>query len=615
MERNVAEVEKARWAIILPALLGALVVGVVAGAVVAAGDIAVKIRSERIIQRGRIEAERYAALLASELHRFDYLPELLRYHPSIISVLQAPSDPSRIAAANRYLEEVNRAAGSTTLYLLDLKGVTIASSNWSEPTSFVGRDLSYRPYFVNALQTGSDRFYGIGTNSGTPGYYFSRALRAEGAPGGVGVVKVNLERFEVHPFTMLGDVIITDQNGVIVLSSRPQWRYKTMTQLSEAVLANLNNARQYENVPLTPVGIVTEESFGGGAAIVSLPSDAPGTGRVRFLAQELHLDGSDWEIAILSDLSDVLIVKRWTQLIVALVGLALILFVLFLLQRRRAIQLELAAKEFLARANIELEHQVKRRTQALVAANETLRATQDELVHSAKLAAIGQFAAGVTHELSQPLAAIRALADNAEVLIKRSEIDTANGNLQMIGELVERMTKITGQLKLFARKDWIEVQAVSVNCSVNNVLRMLDEKIRQVGAKVVFSEEGGDLLVEADPGGLDQILINLTSNAIDAVSGASAPLVEIGARRVDRTTIISIRDNGAGLTEVVLSRLFEPFFTTKTAGAGLGLGLAISEGIARKYGGSLQASNRPGQGAEFLVILPSHRKMAEADNE
>jgi two-component system C4-dicarboxylate transport sensor histidine kinase DctB len=245
--------------------------------------------------------------------------------------------------------------------------------------------------------------------------------------------------------------MIIDGNGVIVLASRAAWQYRTMTQLTSETLATLRDARQYENVELTPIGIKAEEAFNAEGTIVSLPGEKPDEARSRFLMQEKKLDDSDWKIVILSDLSDVKLYQHWAQVAAALLSTSIVFFVLFILQRRRAIRLQLAGKEALARANVELEHQVAQRTQALVDTNQQLRDTQDELVHSAKLAAIGQLAAGVTHELNQPLAAIRTLSENAEVLIERSQIDIARGNMRNITDLVDRLSGITGQLKQFAR--------------------------------------------------------------------------------------------------------------------------------------------------------------------
>jgi two-component system C4-dicarboxylate transport sensor histidine kinase DctB len=401
--------------------------------------------------------------------------------------------------------------------------------------------------------------------------------------------------------------MIVDENGVIVLASRPAWQYRTMAQLTPGALAALRDARQYENVELAPIGIKTEEEFKGEGAIVSLPGEQPGKERPRFLMQEKKLDGSDWRIVILSDLSDIKLYQYWAQVAAVLFATSIVFFVLFILQRRRTIRLQLAGKEALARANVELEHQVAQRTQALVDTNQQLRDTQDELVHSAKLAAIGQLAAGVTHELNQPLAAIRTLSENAEVLIERSQIDVARGNMRDITDLVDRLSGITGQLKQFARKSVVNLQRVPIDRSIRNSMQIIAHRIKKAEVTIDVAPIDENLCVRVDAPRLEQVLINLLSNAIDATAGVDKPAVRIVASRAGDMVLISVQDNGVGLSEKVISHLFEPFFTTKEAGSGLGLGLAISTGIINQFGGTLTASGEEQRGAVFLIKLPVYR--------
>ena len=329
----------------------------------------------------------------------------------------------------------------------------------------------------------------------------------------------------------------------------------------------------------------------------------------------MRLEGSNWKVFILSDLSDVLSFQRWTQLLTGLFAATIGFIFLFLMQRRRAIQAQLIVKEFLARANIELESQVVRRTQDLVEANQQLREAQEVLVHSAKLAAIGQLAAGITHELNQPLAAIRMLSENACVLIQRSQTEDASENLQTIFDLTSRMNKIIVRLKQFSRKSTSDLEPVAIDDSIDNSRQILASKIRSTSTKIHFQRAGYEMQVLADPVRLEQIFINLISNAIDAVAGAHQPSIEIVAWEDGNLIFVSVRDNGTGLSKEVIAHLFEPFFTTKEASAGLGLGLAISIGIARELGGTLEASNLDGGGAEFIISLPSlarERKTIEA---
>jgi C4-dicarboxylate-specific signal transduction histidine kinase len=589
-------------------LAACAVVAAIAFVVLGAGVAAQRLRVGQLAQLADLQAERHAAQLATELAQYDRLPEIIRLHPSIIDLFASPMDPQRIEAANRYLEQVNTASGSSVLYVLDRYGMCLASSNWRDPTSFVGVDLSYRPYFRDALRLGAQHFYGIGTTTGVPGYFYGRALPSREHLEGVGVVKV--ERLHTAAWPGSGRVLMIDGNGVIVLSSEENWRYRTIAQLPDATLARMRAARQYENVPLAPLGLELVETLGPSSSVLSLPG---ASGRSTVLAVEHGLAGSDWKVVVLLDLAEVSAFRFWVQVIVGLMATTLALLVLYLLQRWRAIRIERAARAALAQANSELESEVSCRTRDLIQSNRRLRETQDELVHSAKLAAIGQIAAGVTHELSQPMAAIRSLADNAAVFLARGQNDGVTGNLRLISDLVDRMSGITGQLKIFARKRPSVFEAVPLRRTIAESLFLLDEKIRRTGARLLEDYPDEDLFVRADADRLGQVFVNLFSNALDAVAGSQSPRIEIVARSQDGRVSVQVRDTGAGLSEPVLAHLFEPFFTTKLAGSGLGLGLAISERILRDFGGTLRAANAPEGGALFIVDLPmADAALAEA---
>lgn len=580
-------------------LAAGAMVAVVALVVFLAGISARQFRIDQIAQLADLQAERHAVQLATELAQFDHLPDIIRFHQSIVDLFAEPENPAHVDAANRYLEQVNGAAGSSVLYVLDRYGTCLASSNWRDPTSFVGVDLSYRPYFRDSLRLGSQHFYGIGTTTGVPGYFYGRALPNKDDLVGVGVVKV--ERLHTSAWPGSGRVLMVDGNGVIVLSSEEEWRYRTIAQLPEATLARMRAARQYENVPLIPLGFHLVEKLSPSSSVLTLPGDGA---RSTVLAVERGLAGSDWKVVVLLDLADVNVFRFWVQVIVALMATTLALLVLYLVQRRRAVEIERSARAALAQANSELESEVLSRTRDLTRANGELRETRDELVHSAKLAAIGQIAAGVTHELAQPMAAIRSLSDNAVVFLARGQSEGVTGNLRLISDLVDRMSGITAQLKVFARKRPSVFGAVPVRRTISESLLLLDEKIRRTGARLIEAHPPGELYVLADPDRLGQVFVNLLSNALDAVAGNPSARIEITTRIEAGRVNIFVRDTGPGLSESVMSHLFEPFFTTKLAGSGLGLGLAISERILRDFGGMLRAENVAEGGACFVVDLP-----------
>ena len=567
--------------------------------VVAAGLSARQIRLQRLNELAGLQAERHAAQLETELARFDHLPDIIRFHPAIQALLDNPTSPPLVDAANRYLERVNDAAGSGVLYVLDRNGVCIASSNWRDLTSFVGVDLSYRPYFRDSLTSGSQHFYGIGTTTGVPGYFFGRALQSPEGVRGVGVVKV--EKWQAAVWPGAGRMMIVDDNGVILLASDEAWRYRTLSELPESTLSRIRAARQYENVTLKPIGLKLVEKIDDRSSLFDVPAEYGGD---HVLAVQRTLAGSDWKVVVLMDLADVASFQFWVQALVALMAATLAFLVLYLVQRRRTNQIDRAARAALAKANSVLESEVRSRTQDLIEANKRLRETQDELVHSAKLAAIGQIAAGVTHELNQPMAAIRSLADNAQVFLVRGQNEGVTGNLRLISDLIDRMSGITTQLKMFARKRPAVLAAVPLQQTLSESLVLLDEKIRRTGARIVEAHAADEIYVRADRDRLGQVFVNVLSNALDAMADQPSPMIEIATRIHPSGVSISIRDNGPGFASGVVHRIFEPFFTTKLAGSGLGLGLAISERIMRDFGGALRAENAADGGALFILHLP-----------
>lgn len=561
----------------------------------------------------------YAASLDAELRKYDYLPTLLSLNPDVIALLREPHAKQLQDSVNHYLESVNAQAGSNAIYVLDLKGTAIAASNWKEEASFVGQNLSYRPYFQDALKQGRGRFYGIGTTSGKPGYYFSYGIRSEDRLLGVAALKVSLDQLEQAWATGAEIVLVVDANGVIFLSSVSAWKFRTLGTVAPEIARQIQATRQYEGVTLLPLEMVETAGVGDGARIVKVrdnasPSVPQGGAEHEYLAQSRTMTGSDWQLILLSDLNPVRTLSR------NMAGLAfafLALLFLYLHQRRRTIAQTLAARETLQRAHDELERKVSERTADLVAANErlqreiaerkraeqVLREAQDELVQAGKMAVLGQMSAGITHELNQPLAALHTLSDNARVLLERNRPADVHKNLAKISQLVERMGGITGQLKTFARKSTTRLVPVAVKRAVSNALFLVERRLRLEDIRLEQDIPGEEINALCNGNRLEQVLVNLFANAIDAMKGCPERRLQITANRTADKVLIRVRDTGTGIAPELLPRLFEPFCTTKEAGAGLGLGLAISAGIVREFGGTLKAANRAEGGAEFVIEL------------
>jgi C4-dicarboxylate-specific signal transduction histidine kinase len=548
-------------------------------------------------ERSEARLDLHATVLQQQLARVDALPAAIRLNPDVLDLVR---DPGTFHAdrVNHFLQALNAEADASVLYVLDPEGSVLAASNWDHELSFVGVDLSYRPYVQDAVRQGSGRFFDIGTTSGEPGYFYAVEISGSDGVIGVAAVKISLDELQ-SPWRQNPNhaALVVDGDGVVILSSEPSWRYRTLAPLPEDTLARFRSTRQFENVRLDPLPIRTERVLEPEARLVSAPDTDTGGGR-KFLLQERQISPLNWRMMVLSDLEDLQAVSRAVQITTGFaLGLAL-LIVLLVRQRHRMVSLEILAKQGLEQANADLERKVEERTRDLLAA-------QDELVHAGRLAALGQMAAVVAHELNQPLSALRTLSDNAATLIQRERLKEAEGNLGMIAQIVERMAKISAQLKLFASKPATTTNTTPLAPCIEHTTLLLAPRLDEQEVIVSSDLRPPDLLVRVDAGQMEQVLVNLMVNALDAMRDMKGGRIEIRAGVEGGTVLLTVRDNGPGISDPLLAQLTEPFFTTKSVGAGLGLGLTIIDSIVRDAGGALRIRNHPDGGAEFVIELPN----------
>ena len=563
----------------------------------------------------------YVASLQREIDQFAFLPGIVALQPEVQSLLRKADDKALQAEVNRYLEELNSRAGTLSVYLINQQGLVVATSNWQKADSFLGENLSFRPYVQQALREGRGRYFGIGTTRGESGYYLTTTLGSSGAQG-VAVVKVGLAQLEHSWSAAESPVFVSDENTVLMLSNVPAWRFTTLEVLDEARREELKASQKYNRRQLLPLGWqVLEPAVQGSASamLVQLPesSDSPEYSSGQFLTQSRSLGGTPWRMTVLLPLAAALQLaesRAWLAGVLVALGL---LLALLLVQRRRHQREQRLARKALQQAHDALELKVQQRTADLQASNaalqqevaervqaeQTLRAAQDELVQAGKMAVIGQLSTEVAHELNQPLAALRALAGNSQRFLERGQTEVAQRNLQRMAELADRMGGLTGQLRSFARKSAGEPRAVAVSSLIDAALAVLETRLKR-SAAVVDCQVPAQLQAWCDANRVQQVLVNLLANALDAMQGSSALRIEIDCRQTDSGVEITVRDHGPGLSDDTLHRLFEPFFTTKPEGQGLGLGLSLSADIARAGGGSLQGANHPQSGAVFTLSLP-----------
>jgi two-component system C4-dicarboxylate transport sensor histidine kinase DctB len=542
---------------------------------------------EDTAQKATVTAQLQAQYLLSAVEKFEHLPHLVGAERTLSDLLRSPHHATLVEQANHYLSFAKDRTEVAAIYLIDTDGNTLAASNWQSETSYVGQNYRFRPYFQEAVAGRSSLFYGIGVTTGTPGAFIAAPLLINRQIRGVVAVKIDLTPFETQWRKADLQIAMTDALGVIFLTTQPDWRYRSLQPLSAATMDRLRSTRQYGDVAL--------QSLASQNRPLPVPElQALDIDRRTYLLKTQDMGRFDWQMLLFSDPAEP---RRKGMAAAEIAGLSLALVYLSLAlvwQYRRRQTERRESQRALARIAAELDQRIAARTAELTAAN-------DIAVQTGKLAVLGQMAASISHEISQPLTALRTLADNANSFLARNDAANASDNLRIIGELCTRMGSIVGELKAFARKEPVRLQDVSVRQVVAGAL-MLVEPLRKATATQV-RVDGEDFLVRGDPIRLEQVLVNLLRNAMDAMEAQSERSLDMQLRAHGEQVEISVRDHGPGLSADVLEHLFEPFFTTKPSGKGLGLGLSLSHAIVHEMGGSIHADNA-NPGAVFRIHLP-----------
>ncbi|WMC12403.1 ATP-binding protein [Oceanimonas pelagia] len=561
----------------------------------------------QIRQDAEASLGRYIINLRHQLARHRDLPRLLAAQQQLKALLTDPHNARKTDAANRYLAWVNATMGATDSYLINSNGLTLAASNWDHPRPFIGNDYSFRPYFQQAMEGGQGRYFALGNTSRVRGYFFSAPVREADQIIGVTVVKVDLEDIEDSWNDALQDILVMDEDGVIFISTRHDWRFRLLPQTgaltpAPQLLARIEASRRYENAEVRPLPLQHRAMTARGNQLLTLDGqDAAG----HYLLVSELLPEAGMRVAVLANLSP--LKSRIARTLITGLGAfwASVALLLFLRARHR---MKLRHERELQQAHATLERRVEQRTQQLTDSNRRLkqeveqhRQTQNQLVQAAKLAVLGQLSAGINHELNQPLTAIRQFADNARKLLERGRIEAAAGNLEEIGGLAQRMAAILQPLREFARQRDAGGAQTRLEQLRRGVMVLMGGELEKRQAVLHWPTTHDALAVTGDPGRLEQVLVNLIGNALQAMAGEPEPRIDINVSTSAGRVIIAVRDHGPGLSEQVLAHIFEPFFTTKSTG--LGLGLSISHRIAESLDGELTAANHPQGGAVFTLVL------------
>ncbi len=537
------------------------------------------------IEKAAARLTLYRSTLTSELRHFAHLPFLLSLDPVVGRSLTGTVDPDLDYRLARFAQS----AGLDAMYLMDSTGQTIAASNASSPSSFKGQNYAFRPYFQDAMRGELGEFYGIGATTGIPGYFYAMAVRPPGeGTKGVIAIKVDLSALQ-DTWQASGErIILANADGVVLLASDPQWRYRTLGGLTNDQRQNILASRQFGNEPLEALDwefdLNRQTAQVGGQDLLYLrTADLPNSWSLHFFAPD---DPAMTRASLTTG---------------AFLALVLLSFSALQVNRLRRVRLALRESEreetALRHANTRLAVEIEERRLA----EQNLQKTQAELERAGRLAALGTLASSVTHELGQPIAAMRNQIAASEMTVGPTPLaDKMQG-------LVARMENITQQLKFFSRKGRDSFETCDLRDIISDALELLEPSIEARSATVDASGLSDDTSLFANRLRIEQVVTNIVRNGLDAIEGAPERRIVIRSGTDQDTVWFEVADTGPGLGDKSLEDLKEPFATTRASGNGMGLGLTISAGIVADHGGTIAARSDPGKGAVFRVELPKRQ--------
>ncbi|KAF5887524.1 ATP-binding protein [Rhizobium sp. PEPV16] len=577
----------------------------------ASGEIGRHRAEAALEEQARMDARLNAALLRTVLEKYRALPFVLSQDAALTAAL-AGTDAGAFERLSQKLENLAAGTKAAVIYVIDKDGMAVSASNWREPTSFVGNDYRFREYFQGAVVRGQAEHFALGTVSKKPGLYISQRISGSNGLLGVVVVKVEFDDVEADWNASNTPSYVVDERGIVLITSIPSWRFMTIGRIAEDRLTAIRESLQFGDAPLQPLPLDMVRNLGDGLDVVGIvmPGDA---GKTRFLDVGIPVPATGWQLQHLVTLGPSVDAGiREARMLALLILLPLLAGAAFLLRRRHAITLRISREQ---QAREELERRVVERTLDLSQARDRLQAeiighksteqklqaVQQDLVQANRLAILGQVAAGVAHEINQPVATIRAYADNARTFLDRGQTAPAGENLESIAALTERIGSITEELKTFARKGRGSAEPTGLKDVIEGAVMLLRSRFAGRMDTLDIDLPPPELQVMGNRIRLEQVLINLLQNALEAVAPkAGEGRVEVRTSTEAGTVTVTVADNGPGIPPEIRKGLFTPFNTSKESG--LGLGLVISKDIVGDYGGRMEVLS-DNSGTRFIVQL------------
>jgi two-component system C4-dicarboxylate transport sensor histidine kinase DctB len=537
--------------------------------------------TETTRNRADLRLALYSASLLSELQRNSVVPQILARDAELLQALETGNFSGMSDRLISYWDEIGIAA----LMLADANGVVVAATEEEN----IGRNESDQPWFLRAVEENRTVFTVTRDLDGRFRFMYARPMEGEGRARGVIVAEVALYRFERAWAGISDAVLVTNGDGTIILATEPKWRGLTV---AAALQRQTPEGAIERAIRLTSDWAIPSDAYLQGEAVLRRDQDVLFHG---------------WKITSFTTYASI---RERVNAVIALeiMGFAILLALgFYVLSRKNALRVALFQRESdeLRALNARLQREIAERERV----QETLAVAEQTIAQSSKLAALGEMSAAISHELNQPLAAMKTYLAGAKLLLRRNRPEEALSSFQRVDGLIERMGAITKQLKSYARKGGDEFRPVEVGPAIASVLSMMEPQLKQREVKISVVEPDEPAVILGDRLRVEQVLVNLIRNALDATKGVDQPRIDI-ILSAGEMVVLSVRDNGPGIDH--MEQLFEPFFTTKQPGDGVGLGLAISSGIVTDMGGRLTAHNGEEAGAVFEVQFPIYMEDPQA---
>lgn len=550
------------------------------------------------------------SFLSGALSRYQSIPHVLSKNPLLVNALQQQGDTGPLSALNQYLQEIQSITEALDIYLVNANGDAIAASNWQQSYSFIGQNFAFRPYFQQAIKGQLGRYFAVGTSSNKRGYYFSYPIYTSGQRQsaeqvqpeilGVIVVKVDVTEIEQHGTGMARasnyEFAISDPDDIIFISSAPQWRLAAFNAVTPERQQQIKQSRRYADRTIHELTIEPPYTDPADKRYPIYRINHSNNNAIDYMDSQTVMAEAGWKLHILAPMAPTYQAMPPLLLLYGALYLLIALALLYAVERRKN-------SLRMRHAHEQLEQRVQERTQALESSHRQLKETQDELIQAAKLTVIGSLSASINHEINQPLAAIRSYAQNTQTLLARAKWDDVGRNIITIIELTDRLAAIVSQFKSFTRKSAGNEKATNVAQCINDALTIIQPEVDKQRVELQLNVDDNQIHIWCDPIRLQQVLVNLMSNAIKAMQHSSPKQLIIGVTVTDRVSI-SIEDSGSGIEESQMKKIFDPYYTNSRHG--LGLGLSISRRIIETMQGQISVANRIEGGAIFNITLATY---------